>query len=339
MGAAAATPPPAGAPPPPGPAPAAPPPPVAPPAGYPPAYPPPMYVMPPKVDFSTLLSGTFDVWVKNFGSFFLVYLILSLVTGALGLAGAYFILGVPFVAGATPIIATPTTTNLLAFIAYEIFVGVVGWVFASIVLGGVVDFSVRRYRGENVRIQDSLSKGLQRVLSILGANLLVTLITLGVIMLWVGLLIAGAIAIVATGGTAAGIAAVCGALIALPFIVVLVIYIDIALCLYAPAVMVEGAHAVDSLHRSWSLTRGHKWSIFGAGLILFILIAIIDVAISLGAGVTANPIVELVATALGAAITGAWIAILTSIAYDRIVRQPQPSVWPATTMPYAFPPR
>ena len=295
--------------------------------------------MAPKADFSTLLSGTFDVWIKNFGVFFLVFLLLSLVTGGLSLVGSIVLLGVPFVGGATTIVSVPSTSDILAFIGYELFVGILGWVLTSLVLGGVVDFSVRRYRGENVRFQDSLSRGFQRLFSILGANLLVTLITVVVFLLWAVLLVVGALSLVTAGGTAGAIAALCGALVAFPFIAVLVIYLAIALSLYAPAIMMEGAHAVDSLHRSWTLTRGHKWSIFGAGLILYILLAIIDIAIGAVGGASQNAIVELVATAVAAGITGAWLAILTSVAYDRIVRQPVPSAWPQPYMPPPTPPR
>lgn len=296
-------------------------------------------MMPRRVDFSTLLSGTFDVWVKNFGAFFLVYLVLSLVTGALSLLGASVILGVPYVGGSFPLGSVPSQASLVEFVGYEIVIGIIGWVFGSIVLGGVVDFSVRRYRGENVRIQDSLSKGLTRVLSIMGANLLVTLVTLGVILLWAVLLVFGVVALVSTGGTAGGIAALCGALIAFPFIGVLVIYLDIALSLYAPAIMTEGAHAVDSLQRSWTLTKGHKWSIFGAGLVLFILLIIINGAIGAVGSLSGNLILELVATAVASAVTGAWIAILTAVAYDRIAKLPQPSAWPPAYAPPAYPPR
>lgn len=331
-----------GVPPAPGGAPGMPPPPPAgyPPSGYPPGYPPPTYVMPAKVDFSTLLSGTFDVWVKNFGSFFLVYLLLSLVTNGLNLVGAYLILKIPYVGGGTiPITTAPTTSDLLAYVGYQVLVAIISLIFGSIVLGGVVDFSIRRYRGENVRLMDSMSKGLQRVLSILGANLLVSLVAVGVILLWAVLLIFGVVALVATGGTAGGLAALCGALIAFPFILVLVLYLVLALCLYAPVIMAEGAHAVDSLHRSWALTKGRKWSIFGAGLVLFIVTIIIGAIVGGIGALTGNPIVSLVATALATAITGAWITILTAVAYDRIVKQPQPSVWPPTYGPAPYPPR
>jgi len=295
--------------------------------------------MPRKADVSNMLSGTFDVWTKNFGPFFVVYLVLALVVGGLSLAGAYLILGVPFVGGSFVTGTVPSTANLAAYVGYEIAVAIISWVLTSVVLGGVVDFSVRRYRGENVRITDSLSRGLQRVLSILGANLLVTVITLGVVLLWAVLLLLGAVALIASGGTAGGFAALCGALIAMPFVFVLVLYLVLALCLYAPAIMMENSHAIDSLGRSWALTKGRKWSIFAAGLVLGILLALIDGAIGFAGGLTGNPIVQLVATALATAITGAWFAILTSVAYDLIVKQPQPSAWPPTYAPPGYPPR
>jgi hypothetical protein len=173
----------------------------------------------------------------------------------------------------------------------------------------------------------------------MGANLLVTVITAGVIILWAVVLLLGAFSLVATGGAVGGLAAVCGALVALPFVLVFVVYLVIALSLYAPAIMMEGSHAVDSLGRSWNLTRGHKWSIFGAGIVLGIL-SIILTAIIDGVGViTGNAIVQLVTTALGAALTGAWFAILTSVAYELISKQPQASLWPPTYTPGMPPPR
>lgn len=331
----------------------APPAPLGAPGGAPPPGPPPVYAYaapppgaPPgywpgvrRATFSEIISGTFDVWTKNFGPFFVVYLVLSLVTGGLSLAGAYLILGVPFVSGNFITGSLPTTASLAAFFAYEVVVAVITWILTSVVLGGVTDFAVRRHRQENVRIMDSLSRGLHRLLSILGANLLVTIITLGILILWAGLLVLGVFSLIATGGTAAGIAILCGGLIALPFVLFFVLYVDIALCLYAPVIMMEGSHAVPSLGRSWGLTKGHKWSIFAAGLILGIILVIIDFAFGAVGGFTGNPFVQLVATALASAITGSWFAILTAVAYELIRREPQPTVWPPTYAPPAYPPR
>ncbi len=313
--------------------------PPPPPGAYPYGTAPPTYTLPKRADAGNLLSGTFDVWVKDFGPFFLVFLLLSLVTNGLSLAGAYLILGVPFVPGGLLSFSAPANADLLAYAAYEVLVALITWIFTSMVLGGVVDFSVRRYRGEPARITESLSRGLQRVLSIMGANLLVTVIISGVTLLWAAALLLGALSLIGTGGAAAGIAVLCGALLALPFVLFFVLYLALALSLYAPSVMMEGKHAVDSLGRSWNLTRGHKWSIFGAGLVLGILAALIGGAVGFVGVASGNPLVELVATALAAGITGAWFAILTSVAFELITKQPQASVWPATYTPQVLPPR
>ena len=302
--------------------------------------PPPTYVMPRKADAGAMISGTFDTWVKNFAPYFLVYLVLALVLGGLSLAGSYLILGVPYISSGTFAFTSPSTSDVVAYVAYELLVALVTWILTSMVLGGVVDFSVRRYRGENVRIMDSLSKGMQRVLSIMGANLLVTLITAGVVILWAVALLLGALSLVATGTTAGGIAAVCGALVAMPFVLFFVLYVNLALALYAPAIMLEGQYAVDSLGRSWNLMRGHKLSLFGAGIVIGIVLVLIDAALGAVGGIGGNDIVLLVADAIGAAITGAWFAILTSVAYDLITKLPQPSVWPPTyAPPQVMPPR
>lgn len=322
-----------------------------PPAGYPPAaYPPPVvppgypgyqpFYAPParRADFSNIFSGTFDVWIKNFLPLFVVYLLLSLVTSSLSLVGSFLLLGVPYIPGGLGGISfsAPTGADVALFILWEFFAVVVGLLLTSAVIGGVTDFAVRQYRGEKVPIMDSLRRGFGRILSILGANLLVTLITVGVILAPFALLILG---VVAVGPTAGGIALICGALIALPFLAVLVLYLAIALGLYAPSIMMEGKHAVDSLYRSWELTKGHKWSILWAGVVVGILAGILG-GIG-GFAAILNPIAGLLVTAIVSGITGSWFTLLAAVAYDLIVRSPPPMAWvpPYTAAPPAVPPR
>ena len=326
------------------------PPPGAPPTpGYPPTFPPPAPApypptyapLPSPANFSNIFSGTFRVWTENFGPLFLVYLVLYLVTGFLSLAGAYLILGIPYVSGGLvgPGLTTaPSTSDVVAFLGYSFVVSIIDWIFLSAVIGGVTDFAIRRHRGENVRLMDSLTRGLQRLLSILGGNLLVTLITTGVILLWAAVLVLGAFSIVGGGPTPGSLAVLCGGLLALPFVFVLVLYLVLALCLYVPAIMMEGAHAVDSLGRSWNLTKGHKWSILGSGVVVGIIAVVIDAIIAAIGVASGNAFVEVVALALAAGITGSWFTVLTSVAYDLIMRQPQPSVWPPSYAP-PMPPR
>ncbi len=329
----AAAPPPTGYPPS-GYPPAAYPPPAAPPTAYPPAaygYTP--YYGPParRADFSNMFSGTFDVWIRNIGPLFLVYLILNLITGSLSVIGSILLLGVPYTAGGIGGISfiAPSAVDLLAFVAWEFLTVLVSLLITSAVIGGVTDFGVRQYRGERVSIMDALRRGFERLLSVLGANILVTLITVGVILVPFAVLVAGALTI---GASPAGIALICGAVIALPFLAVLVLYLVIALSLYAPAIMMENKHAVDSLYRSWDLTKGHKWSIFATGLVVGILAAIIGGVAGFVAVLSGNAIVEVVVTAIVAGITGSWYTVLAAVAYDLIVRAPAPQPW---VPPYA----
>lgn len=333
------------------PAPGAAPPPVSGyPAGYPPPYTPPVgppygvYTAPQQADFSNIFSGTFRVWTENFLPLFVVYLVLGLLVGVLSVASSVAFYGVPHVSGGFLGIGgtTPSATDAAAYVGYELVVILIGWILASAVIGGVTDFAIRRHRGESVPIMDSMNRGFQRLLSIMGANLLVTIITSGVVLLWSALLVMGALALVTGGATASALALVCGGLLLFPLVFVLVIYLTLALSLYAPAVMAEGKHAVDSLGRSWSLTRGHKWSILAAAIVVGILLVIIDGAIVFVGAIGGNWVVELIATAIGTAITGSWITILVAVAYDLIVRQPMPTMWPPTMTPMyppMYPPR
>jgi hypothetical protein len=279
-----------------------------------------------------------DVWTKHFLEFFVVFLVLTLVTSGLSLLGSILLLHVPIGAGGfggISLTSPPTGLDLAAFVGYEFVVIVIGLVLGSVVLGGVTDFSVRAYRGERVRLQDSLMRGVQRFLSVLGANLLVTLITVGVIFVPIILLFT----VVLGGFSAASIALLCGAALAFPFLAVLILYIYLALLLYAPVIMVEGAHAVDSLGRSWNLTKGHKWSLFGATLVIGIIAGLLGAAIGFAGALTGNFVVSYVATAIATGVTGAWSVILAAVAYDLILREPRASLWPPTYMPPAYPPR
>ncbi len=282
-----------------------------------------------------MFSGTFDVWIKNFLPLFAVYLILNLVTGSLTLVGSFLLLGVPYVPGGIGGISfvAPTGADVVLFILWEFIAVIISLLLTSAVIGGVTDFAVRQYRGEKVPIMVALRRGFQRMLSVLGANLLLTLITVGVILAPFALLILGAFT---AGSNVGGIALICGALIALPFLLVLVLYIAIALGLYAPVIMMEDKHAVDSLYRSWDLTKGHKWSILWAGIVVGLLGAILG---GVGGVATAlNPYVGLFVTAIITGFTGSWFTILAAVAYDLIVRSPPPMAWPPPYVPVPPPP-
>src|SRR3989442_13196124 len=167
--------------------------PIVPPSGPPPAAPPP-YVpyptpypyyapFPRRATFSDMLSGLFDVWTKNFLPFFVVYLALGAATGALGAVVSYATFGTVSLGGG--FFGVPTTTlptvdfGLLILSLIATFA--ISAILTSIVSGAMTEYAVRRYRGEPMTVEQAFRRGLQRFLSILGANILLGLLILGLV--------------------------------------------------------------------------------------------------------------------------------------------------------------
>ena len=323
------------------------------PPSYPPAYPsgypaPPAYPMPGPPAYpggyppyawgppmrgsraGDILSGTFEVWSKDVASYFVVYLVLAAVTGVIGGALSLALIGT-FGVGAiipgTPSGTIPTGTSVLNLLLYAVGAIVASAILSSIVLGGMTEFAVRRFRGESMTVQDALRRGIQRFLSIFGAGILLALIVLALIIVPLVLILGVVFAAGSGGGTfsGAGIALICGLAGALVLGGILAIYVSVALSLYAPAIMIEGVGAVDGLKRSWALTKGHRLSLFGASFVVGLLSAVVTGAITFPAGLPGLWLVSLVASALASAIVAPWAVILAAVAYDLILR-PFPSM-------------
>ena len=116
------------------------------------------------------------------------------------------------------------------------------------------------------------------------------------------------------------------------------VILAVGLVLAIPAVVLEpGLSPMQALSRSWRLTRGSRWRIFGLGVVLMVLIYIPVVAVGaifavlLPASVTAGPSAgsAMVAAVLGLAITGLvqifiyplFYCVLTVTYYDLRVRK------------------
>jgi len=161
----------------------------------------------------------------------------------------------------------------------------------------MTEYAVRRYRGESITLERALRRGLDRFLSILGANLLITLLVLGLVFVPLLLIISPFLA----GGTinpATAVGAFCGGFVLLAIGGLIALYVGIALSLYAPAIMMENANATDGLMRSWRLTKRHWWSLFGAFLVIGILAAIVSAVITSPIAFFRNPVANIVAAAL-----------------------------------------
>jgi len=278
-----------------------------------------------------MLSGMFNVWTKNFLPFFVVYLALGAATGALSVALSFAIFGTVFVGGGfggIPPTSFPTVNfGLILLDAIATFV--VSAILSSIVTGAMTEYAIRRYRGEPMAVEQALRRGLARFPSILGANILLGLILFGLVTLPLLLILVALVA--GLNGATGTIALLCGGLILFAVLGVLAIFLYVSLVLYAPAIMMENASAVGGLSRSWRMTRGHRWSLFGAILVTSILVSVISIVISVPLTLTSmggDPIVSafvsVVSSAFISALVGSWIVILVAVSYELIVRRPTP---------------
>ena len=227
-----------------------------------------------------MMSGTFRVWSKNFVNFFTVYIVLALATGVFQAVFELAILG-SFVAGggflpgpSAPLAAGPTAIILFAIASLFL-----SGILTSIVTGGMTEYAVRRFRGESMTVQDALQRGVKRFPSILGATLLLYLIVFGLvlspILLFFPVVVSGA------GDPSRVIGALCLLLLGVVVGSVVALWLYVSLSLYAPAIMMEGANAFGGLSRSWRITQGHRWSLFGAILLTqLILLAITALIVS-----------------------------------------------------------
>ena len=284
----------------------------------------------------------FDVWTKGFRDFFLVFLVLGLVNGSLGGLLVFAVFGTfappsGFVPGSPP--PGITATNLGNLILLGIVIAIAGIVLNSIVGGGMTEYSIRKLRGEAITLEQALRRGLEKFLSILGAALLIGVLVFAVIAIPFLLLLPLAFG-GATLDPSSALAVICGALALFVVGGIIALYIGVAMSLYAPAIMMENTNAVGGLKRSWRLTKGHWWSLFGALLIVTILGAIINAVITTPAVGLRNPVVSIVATAIATGIVGAWSVITAAVAYDLIVRERRlvppaaPPYYPGPAMGY-----
>lgn len=303
------------------------PPPATPPYGY---YPPPRYAT-----FGTILSDAFDVYSKNFVAFFVVYLLLGAVLATINVLGSLYLTNL-----ITPLIpvdpSAPVDLNALfaalgAVVGIGILIWLVSFVVTSIVAGGMTQFAVVRHRDQPAQASASISVGVQKIVPVMAGSFLYGLIVASPLLASFAVILAGIFSL------NLGLIGL-GLLLLVP-LGILAIFLYLALALFLPAVMMENRGAVDSLGRSWQLTKGYRLSLFGVVLVLSILSALVSFAVSLFTGWATGYLgvaLQVAGQTFSTALTGSWILIAVAVAYDLIVRTPAPVYAPPPAYP-AYP--
>ncbi|WP_418605909.1 glycerophosphoryl diester phosphodiesterase membrane domain-containing protein [Georgenia sp. SUBG003] len=129
---------------------------------------------------------------------------------------------------------------------------------------------------------------------LLGVGWVVVVVAIAVL---TALLVGG---IVAALGDAAPAVAVIVVLLVILAAVVGAAFFAVRLTLSAPALMLERTGVLESLRRSWSLTRGHFWRIFGSLALAVVIVSVISYALmiplSLGMAFTGTDMTAMVVT-------------------------------------------
>jgi hypothetical protein len=82
----------------------------------------------------------------------------------------------------------------------------------------------------------------------------------------------------------------------------------------APAIVAEGAGAIEAFGRSWGLVRGDGWSVFGALVLVFLIVLVIGIIL----GVIATPISDeatVVASIISNVLTAPIFALAVSVMF------------------------
>lgn len=180
---------------------------------------------------------------------------------------------------------------------------------ATIVLTGLLIISVSQsVLGRVVSIGEVWTRARGRLGALVGLTLLIGVaatIAITLVVVVSALLIGG----LATAlGDSAGVLVLLGLLI-FAAAVVATAWLSIKLALAAPVLVLERASVMTSLRRSWSLTAGHFWRIFGSLVLSSIIVSVISYALM----VVPTLITALVATSPDAIVTATVVTTVLSV--------------------------
>jgi hypothetical protein len=193
-----------------------------------------------------ILDGAFTIYRRHFASLFLTSLIPQV--PVLVLVGVYAAMAGPGAAFGS----AGKTPDMAAFVAIAVLVPI-GMLSLVLTMGAVTQQFARAYTGTPITTGEALKKGLQRLLPMTGAYILVALMaTLGMFACFVGMIV---------------VLAACFAV--------------------APAVMLERRGPIDSISRSWQLISGGWLEVLVVGFVVFLLQALPGWAVSMGFGIPA----------------------------------------------------
>lgn len=198
---------------------------------------------------------------------------------------------------------------------------------ASVVLTGILIVSVSQsVLGRTLPVGEVWGQVKGRVWRLIGLTLLLGLLTVAavVVVVLVVLAVVGATALGNDGGSVA--VAVVVSILAILGGAVLMVFFVVRLGIAAPALVLERTGVLAAVRRSWSLTAGSFWRIFGILALAWIIVTVLTWALMvpvtfvsfLGTGVATSPAYLLGSTVLSvliSALTTPFLAAVEALVY------------------------
>lgn len=230
------------------------------------------------LDFGEVLGSSLRYWLKNLKSFWVLFFTIQLAIVAITY-GAFFLTGGNY-------IIAQVAAELGAVIPYwfiisyyfDIFsiamVVVLGAILiinigiGTILTGMVIRHTADHHAQQIPTLSESFRVSRNRFWSLIGAQILIILITLGLTVGGIFLMVLIAVGSIFVFGFFGSLV---GLFIGLIVVLILIIYIPTRLAVAFPAVILDDESAGGSLIHSWHLVGGNWWRTFGVNIIIGIV--------------------------------------------------------------------
>lgn len=194
----------------------------------------------------------------------------------------------------------------------------------------------RRYLGQESSVSDAYSLVMSRFWSLVGAILLVGLVTMAALApLFSGAIFASTMLLTAAEkmGTEYLILAIPAAIVMVLLSVMPGAWIAVKFMLVGPIVAIERQGALEAMQRSWNLVTGHWWRVFGTAVLLGLLIMVATYTVSLplqfgvmglmalGKMGLGQALSQGVQTAVSMLLQPIWVSSIVLLYYDLRVRK------------------
>lgn len=229
------------------------------------------------LDFGEVLGSSLRYWLKNLKSFWLIFFVIQLAMVAIGY-GAFFLSGGNFIVyqvAAELGAEIPSWLITSAFfdivsIAMVVVLGailIINIGIGTVLTGMVIRHTTDHHAQQMPTLGESFSASRNRFWSLIGAQILIILITLALAIGGVFLTVligVGSVLIFGLGG-------IFGLFIGLVILMILIVYITTRLAVALPAVILDDESAAGSIIHSWHLVGGNWWRTFGVNIIIGIV--------------------------------------------------------------------